>query len=490
MSIRLAARAGWFAVAMLVVDVPARAGTASAAPSVPSTVEAGSAATARSRVIAANPSSYLALLRTLRPGDVLQLAPGRYERADGPPGLPLFDLHGTAEHPIRIEGPPGAERAVLVGRAGYNTVRLRNASHLILRDFDIDSRDLGGDGIKAQGLAHHITLENLTIHGVGPDQSVVGISTNGGTTWNWTIRRVRIIGAGTGMYLGNSDGRQPFICGVIEHNLIVDSIGYNVQIKHQLPRVQEPGMPTATCATRIRHNVFSKANGAAREAAARPNLLVGHFPPNGPGSEDRYEIHGNLFHENPTEALFQGEGNIALYGNVFINRSGSAIHVQPHNGRPRDILIFGNTILARDAGVRLRNARDDSEANEPPAGARQSIVGNAIFAAEPISGPGARDNVVAPLGAAREFLLAPDGDLGGLDLRPRGLALDGPPLEASGWANLDALDRDFDGAVRAWTRRGAYGSSAASMHWPLRLAIKPRAPLRVSGTAAPPARGK
>ena len=52
---------------------------------------------------------------------------------------------------------------------------------------------------------------------------------------------------------------------------------------------------------------------------ARPSLLVGHFPLTGAGRNDVYEIYGNFFWQNPTEALFQGEGNIALYDNVFVN---------------------------------------------------------------------------------------------------------------------------------------------------------------------------
>ena len=48
--------------------------------------------------------------------------------------------------------------------------------------------------------------------------------------------------------------------------------------------------------------------------SARPNLLVGGFPPTGWGANDSYEIYGNFFYNNPVEALFQGTGNIKLYG--------------------------------------------------------------------------------------------------------------------------------------------------------------------------------
>jgi hypothetical protein len=60
--------------------------------------------------------------------------------------------------------------------------------------------DGGGDW------AHHITIDNFLIYGYDADQSIVGISTNGCTTWNWIIRNNVIRRAGTGMYLGNSPG--------------------------------------------------------------------------------------------------------------------------------------------------------------------------------------------------------------------------------------------------------------------------------------------
>ena len=30
-------------------------------------------------------------------------------------------------------------------------------------------------------------------------------------------------------------------------------------------------------------------------------------------------IHGNFFHQNPTEALFQAEGNVIFYSNLLLN---------------------------------------------------------------------------------------------------------------------------------------------------------------------------
>ena len=99
------------------------------------------------------------------------------------------------------------------------------------------------------------------------------------------IRNCVIQGAGTGMYLGNSDGNEPFIAGLIEHNLVIDTIGYNIEIKHQNPRPRVSGIPTGRSKTIIRHNVFSKSANSSTGRRARPNLLVGHFPRSGPGQK-------------------------------------------------------------------------------------------------------------------------------------------------------------------------------------------------------------
>ena len=405
------------------------------------------------------PADYLGWLPRLRPGEVLRLEPGTYAG-----GLPIHSMHGEPGRPIVIAGPPGPLPAVFIARSGANTVSIKDSSHVSIRGVHLDGLGLPVDAVKLEGtarFAHDITLEGLVISGFGHDQGIVGISTQA-PAWNWVVRNNVIIGAGTGMYLGGSDGSRPFVNGLIEGNLVVGTIGYNVQIKHQRERTPVQGMPTAPGRTIIRHNVFSKADNAAGGEFARPNVLVGHFPPHGAGAADEYVIYGNFFYENPVEALFQGEGNVAFYNNVLVNMHGDAIHVQPQNGKPRKIRIFHNTILARDIGISLQGADET---------ARQLVARNLVVAARPLVG---RDdgNVVGSPERASEIFRAPALPPGaGLDLAPRRSRPQ--PLPEVDASDLPAAGLDFESRPRAASDVGAYGSDSKQPRWPLQLKRKP-----------------
>ena len=361
----------------------------------------------------AEPRTYLSLVSRLRPGDTLLLAAGVYRD-----GLPLHGLHGHPDGWITIRGPATGPPARFVARAGVHTVTFRNASYLVLDSLAIDGVGIPVDGVKAEdppGVAHHITLTNLTIVNHGAHQQNVGISTKC-PAWNWTVRGNRIIGAGTGMYFGNSEGNAPFVAGIIEENIIADTIGYNVQVKHQGPRPALPGMPSGQSITVLRRNIFSKGPRSAAGEMARPNLLVGHFPLAGIGASDEYQIHGNLFLDNPGEALLQAEGNVAVHDNVFVNRQGNAITIRPHNHRPRHVLVFRNAVIARKTGISMRGGES---------GYVQRIEGNIIFAREPLAGGDPARNIGRPFDAAREWLTRGDGARRLLDvaLRPEGVRL-------------------------------------------------------------------
>jgi hypothetical protein len=419
--------------------------------------------------LTATPADYLSLIPTLGPGDLLQLEAGTY-----PSGLPLWNLNGSENSCIIIEGPSQGPAAVLTGRDCCNTISIGDSSYLVVRNLELDGQSRWGDGVKAEGnasWAHHITLEGLYIHGHGLDQQIVGINTKC-PAWSWVIRNNVIEGAGTGMYLGNSDGEDEFVRGLIEHNLIVDTLGYNLQIKHQNGRATGLGAP-AEAVTIIRHNVLSKANNASAGSDARPNLLVGHWPLSGPGSDDSYLIYGNLLHENPVEALLQGEGNLILYGNLLVNRSGPAVHIQPHNDVPKRIRVYQNTIIASGNGIRILGG--------DPA-YQQLVVGNTVFADPALSGGVRVDNISDLLANAASYLSNPGAAIGsGLDLYPLPGMLSGPAISPGDLSSYEDWNRDFNGNPRPGTFRGAYAGEGANPGWQLALDLKPEPGLFADG---------
>lgn len=424
-------------------------------------------------VITANPDNYRSLIGGLGPGDTLALESGTYTQ-----GLPLVNFHGEPGNPIVISGPEAGEPAIFEGsRDGtWNTVQINNASHLTIRNLTLDGLDVPFiDAVNARGITHHITLENLNIVRHGGDQGTVGIATRG-PAWDWVIRKNTIIGAGTGMYLGNTLGNDwPFVGGLIEYNVILDTIGYNIEIKRMNSRAYAsgdaiPGMPLNDRTTIIRHNVFSKAvQPSPPSAGPRPNLLVGHFPLDGPGSNDRYEIYGNFFYENRTEALFQGEGNIALYDNLFVNTTGLAVNIRSHNDVPRNIHVYHNTVLATGTGISVRNVNTNFE---------QLVTGNAVFASTPLSTDAnvvRAENVTNTYEAAGNYLTNPTGNpnSGDLDLFPKPGTLTGSPIDFTALQAFDDWHVDFNGNPRDGTFRGAYAGEGNNPGWQLALNIKP-----------------
>ncbi len=409
--------------------------------------------------VPADPGNYLEQLGTLQPGDVLQLAGGTY---DG--GLPITDLNGEAGSCFVIEGPTDGAPAIFTGSSSRNTVSIRDSSYVVVRNIELDGIGEVGDAVKAEGsasYAHHIVLEGLYIHDHAANQQVVGINTKC-PAWDWVIRDNRIETAGTGLYLGDSTGDAPFVSGLIEHNVVLDTVGYNMQIKHQNPRPDLEGI-SAHDTTFIRHNVFSKQSGGSSEQA-RPNLLLGHWPLSGDGVEDQYVVYGNFFHQNPTEALMQAEGNVAIYANVFLNDQGTGLNIQPHNDVPRRIDVFLNTFVTSGRSARITGG---------DAGVEQRFVGNAAFGDPALEGGGSSDDHTGGYGDAAGVLEDPTGALGGaLDLHPQaGQLADG--VELAGLEGYPWFDRDFDGRERDEGHRGAYAGPADAGSWALDRDRKP-----------------
>jgi hypothetical protein len=442
----------------------------------------GSFAPAYATAYVATPADVATKLAALAPGDVLEL---RADAGNYVGGLTIVNLNGTALLPITIRGPVSGARPIIEGTTTTNVISIRSSSYIAIQNLEIDGKNRVGDGISADGgnCPHDVLIENIYIHDIEADQQNVAISANGcsGSSWNWTIRGNRIVGIGTGMYLGNSDGSRQFFAGVIEYNTIIDTIGYNIEIKHQNPRPTVVGMPTGDSRTIIRHNVFSKSVATSSGGAnARPNLLVGHMPLSGAGQNDRYEIYGNFFFQNPVEVLFQGEGNIYFYNNVLYNSLGTAIAIQAQNGVPRDVHVFNNTVVASDTGISISGGAS---------GYVQEVFGNAVFAGTPLSGGARRDNVTDTFAQASTYLNNPSATIALLDLFPKaaltGSVIDYASVSAPTGSTLGAgteWNKDFNSTTQPGNVRGAYVGSGVNPGWKLALTRKPA----VGGSLPPP----
>lgn len=403
-------------------------------------------ASAQAAEYQAGPRNYRAILGQLAAGDTLSLQAGDYTR-----GLPLLGLRGEPGRPVVIQGPAEGRRARFLARPGANTISLVDVEHLSLCHLELDGRNLPVDAVKAEGharYAHFVTLEHLHIHDHAASQQNVGISSKC-PAFGWVIRNNLIERVGTGLYLGGSDGSAPFVAGLIEGNTVRDTRGYNLQIKHQTIRPRQMPEPGVGHDTVIRRNLFAKEN-AQPGPLARPNVLVGHFPLEGDGIGDRYLIHANVFWQNPSEALFQGEGNLVLHNNVFVNRHGDAMRIQPHNHVPKQVDILYNTVLAKDIGIsiRLKVGQIDSEPRR--------IALNLVFAGQPVLGGEQRNNLVGRWDSAARFVEKPFEHNLSINLTPKFTlsAANVTPLDLPAYPELHS---DLFGERQPAERIGAIG---------------------------------
>lgn len=410
---------------------------------------------ARAGDVSADPATFQAALATLKPGDTLHLAAGAY------PHLTVSDRNGTAASPIVIEGAPGGA-TIIAGDASHNTVEIVRSSFLVVRGLTVDSKGIAGVfGVSAKdgagNVVHDVTIEACRFVGQGGSQQTVAISTKT-PTWNWVIRGNVIEGAGTGLYLGNSDGSYPFVAGIIERNLIRDTIGYNAQIKFQTAWPTGLGLPAGPNRTIVRHNVFVK-NDQPSPDGDRPNLLIGGGPTSGPGSTDLYEIYGNFFFHNPREALLQVAGRVSVHDNVFVDAKAAAIVAQSHDVPLALARIYDNTIYTKNGGIHFGSAATEGSL----------VAGNLVFAATPIDGPvgTSRDNLTDAVADAGAYVTAPPFTPGSMDFYPSGAKASGAPIELSAAAGDTDHAVDFNGTPRGFEWRGAYAGSGVNPGWAL-----------------------
>lgn len=419
----------------------------------------------------AHPGNYRKVLRSLAAGDTLQLDAGIYTA-----GLPIADCHGRANDWITIQGPATEGVAEIRQTQVANCVELRRCSYVALKRLKIQGEGASGVpgvfGISAQGglgnPVHHILIEDCTISDWNTSQQAVGISTKS-PAWAWTIRGNKILNCGTGLYLGNSNGEDPFVGGVIENNLVQNPLGYCLEIKFQKSRPDVEGMPVAPASTLVRHNVFIKSDASSPDGD-RPNLLVGGFPASGPGADDLYEIYGNFFYHNPRESLLQASGRVAIHDNVFVDGVApghAAITLRDHDSPLKQAFIYNNTICSSARGIQISS----------PALEGHAVIGNLIFADTPTSFHRSitqdSANITGRRTDATASLLNPTRELGVMNLHPKPGECQGDALDLTPFAAHADYDLDFNRTSKGGRRfRGAYAGQGANPGWQLGAALK------------------
>ena len=417
------------------------------------------------------PSYYLNIIDQLEPGDTLVLPAGTYRER-----LNLTGLQGTADGWITITGPESGPPAIITTESNCcNAVQLGDTWYVAVKNLTIDANSDGVnanvDGINAKGgITHDILIENCIIMGVSFDQQTVGVATRS-MAWNWVLKGNLILEAGTGMYLGNSDGSAPFIGGTIEENLYVDSIGYNMQIKYQNAYSAPGGLPSGPRTTIIRNNVFLKRRPQSswprvKLSGGRPNLLIGGFPNSGSGSNDMYEIYGNFFYGNrDREALIQASGRVSIHDNVFVDGSWTAILLQHHDLPLKLAHVYHNTIYGGSRGIRFSSAAE----------LESVVTGNLVFSETPISGSIDTEsgNIVDLPTNAANYVKSPSTILGSMNFFPLPGRCTGPELDLSPFAGQTDYDADFNGASKGdFKFRGAYSGYGDNPGWQLDITRK------------------
>jgi hypothetical protein len=432
----------------------------------------------------ADPSNYTQLLTTLKPGDTLHLAAGTYAPTGSTP-LPLSNLQGTSSQWITVTGPP-VDPPTAVFRASpdgcCDVVEITNSSYLAIESLYIDGNHVNSAfGISAKGetanLVHDIRIDSNTLVNIDNDgdpadlgQQDDGISTKT-PTWGWIIHRNTIIGAGTGMYLGNSTGSDPFIDGIIDDNLIEAPTGYCIEIKQQNPWPTVAGIPTQPTATLISNNVFIKKDHAATTSGPRPQVLVDGFPTTGPGGQNHYEIYGNLFFHDDEDYLLQATGRVHVHDNIFVDDSMyGGVNFTDHDGYTViDAIAYNNTVYGVGTGIAFSSA---------PSGTGFA-VGNAIFATTAFSGMVTTqvNNATDTVANAGNYVVSPSVTLGSMNFYPKaGSPLHGSVMDLSSVATDTDYDLDFNGTKKDFTYRGAYSGEGTNPGWPLGDGLKDGGP--------------
>ncbi len=178
-----------------------------------------------------------------------------------------------------------------------------------------------------------------------------------------------------------------------------------------------------------------------------------------------YEIYGNFFYHNPREALFQGSGRISFHDNVLVDGQYTAAMFRNQDLPLKLAYVYNNTVYTTQAGISFGS----------PAPQGEAVIGNAVFAATPLSGSitNQQDNVLDTFANAGLYVTSPSLTLGTMDFYPVAGKLQGPALPLMQFASDPEYNLDFNRTAKgAMAFRGAYAGSGTNPGWQLSAAIK------------------
>jgi hypothetical protein len=246
----------------------------------------------------------------LAPGDTLAVAPGNYDVET----WNLSGRKGTADKPIVIRGEPGA---VIRGTSDCcNLVQMDGVAHLEFRGFEITLREShdGIDGINmGGGYSHHVTMEDLHIHGM--TNSAISLFPDSAAFITLRHSEIDHTDGGSGLYWGYP-GRNIVHDVVIEGNYIhhcpadpAEETGYGIQFKGWGYRA------------RIVNNVLHDVGGTARSGLI---VYYGKKPLAGDKPEDANLVTGNVLWNCRNEGITAMsdatlENNVVFSAQVGIN---------------------------------------------------------------------------------------------------------------------------------------------------------------------------
>jgi hypothetical protein len=277
-------------------------------------------------------------LARLGPGSVVRIAPGRYR-----PGVNVRNAHGTAEHPVVIEGLDPRDPPLFEG--GSQAWHFSNVSHLVLRWIRCRGQKHNGinldDGGSFDSPSHHITLAHLNIEDVGPDGNFDGIKCSG--LDHLRIRHCRVAGWG-----GQAIDFVGCHFAEIVHCVITGKDGYR---QHTGPQFKG-----GSSDVRIHHCRLE--NAGLRPIQAGGSTGLDYFrPPDAPFEAARITIEDNLIIGGQCAVAFTGVDECDFRHNTILRPDKWIFRILQERTEPRfdrcgNVRFQNNLIVFERAMVR------------------------------------------------------------------------------------------------------------------------------------------